>query len=118
MTRFQRILKAGMINFKRSGLISWAAVLVTTITLSVITIILLLQAVLFSSLNQIKDKVDVTVYFTTGASEDKIMEVKDSLEKLPEVASVTYTSATEALKAFRDRHSNDYPTIQALDETN
>ena len=118
MTRFQRILKAGMINFKRSGLISWAAVLVTTITLSVITIILLLQAVLFSSLNQIKDKVDVTVYFTTGASEDKIMEVKDSLEKLPEVASVTYTSATEALKAFRDRHSNDYPTIQALDEIN
>ncbi len=44
------------------------------------------------------------------------MELKSSLEKLPEVASVTYTSADQALQDFRDRHSNDYPTIQALDE--
>lgn len=118
MIKFHRILKAGLINFKRSGLISYAAVMVTTITLSVITLIVLLQAVLFSSLNQIKDKVDVTVYFTAGASEEKIMTIKESLEKLPEVATVTYTSASDALKAFRDRHSNDYPTIQALDEIN
>ena len=116
MTRFHRILKAGLINFKRSGLISWAAVLVVTITLSVIVLIVLLQAVLYSSLNQIKDKVDVTVYFTVGAPEDQILAVKSSLEKLPEVASVTYTSAGTALATFRDRHSNDYPTIQALDE--
>ncbi|MEK7572522.1 MAG: permease-like cell division protein FtsX [Patescibacteria group bacterium] len=116
MTKFRRILRAGFLNFKRSGLISWASVLVVTITLSVITMIILLQAVLHFSLNQIKEKVDVTIYFTVGASEDKIMALKASLQKLPEVASVTYTSDEEALKLFRDRHSSDYPTIQALDE--
>ncbi|MFA6586097.1 MAG: permease-like cell division protein FtsX [Candidatus Paceibacterota bacterium] len=116
MTDFKRITKAGFVNFWRSGAISWAAVLVVTITLSVITSILLLQAVLSFSLNQIKDKVDVTIYFTVGAPENKILSLKDSLEKLPEVQKVSYVSADEALKLFRVRHESDYPTIQALDE--
>lgn len=118
MTVLNRIIKAGFLNFKRSGLVSFAAVLVTTITLSVITTLILLQAVLNFSLEQIKDKVDVTIYFTVGAPEDKILILKNSLEKLPEVSQVTYTSAEEALKAFRERHVNDYPTISALDEIN
>src|SRR3989338_5885139 len=116
MTELRRIIKAGFINFRRGGLISWAAVLVATITLSVITALILLQAVLYFSLSQIKDKVDVTIYFTVGAPEDQIMLLKSSIEKLPEVAEVTYTSAEEALRLFRERHENDYPTIQALDE--
>ena len=70
MTTFKRIIKGGFLNFKRGGIISWAAILVVTITLSVITLIILLQAVLHFSLAQIKDKVDVTIYFTTSAPED------------------------------------------------
>lgn len=116
MTAFKRIVRAGALNFRRSGVVSWAAVLVTTITLAVITALILLQAVLHFSLSQIQDKVDVAIYFTTGTSEEKILALKSSLEQLPEVAEVQYTSAEEALRVFRERHSNDYPTIQALDE--
>src|SRR5690242_15193134 len=116
MTLLTRVIKAGFLNFKRNGLVSWAAILIVTITLSVITALILLQAVLHSSLDQIKNKVDVSIYFTVDAPEDKILALKDSLEKLPEVAEVTYTSSSEALALFRERHSNDYPTIQALDE--
>ena len=87
-----------------------------TITLSVITLIILLQAVLHFSLTQIKDKVDVTIYFTTSAPETNILALKSSLEQLPEVASVSYTSADQALQIFRARHQSDYPTIAALDE--
>ena len=116
MTELKRIIKAGSVNFTRNGIISWAAVLVVTITLSVITTIILLQAVLYFSLAQIKDKVDVAIYFTVGAPESKILSLKESLENLPEVAEVSYISATEALRLFRERHQNDYPTIQALDE--
>jgi cell division transport system permease protein len=116
MTELKRIIKAGFVNFSRSGIISWAAVLVVTITLSVITTIILLNAVLHFSLDQIKDKVDVTIYFTVGAPEKSILSLKQSLEGLPEVAQVSYVSADNALKLFRERHQNDYPTIQALDE--
>ena len=116
MIEIKRILKAGFINFTRSGIIAWAAVLVSTITLSVLTALILLQTVLHFSLNNVKDKVDVTIYFNVGAPEAKVLNLKSSLEKLPAVASVSYTNAEQALKNFRDRHVNDYPTIQALDE--
>jgi len=116
MTALKRIIKAGFTNFRRGGLVSFAAVLVMTITLSVITLIILLQSVLYFSLNAIKDKVDVTIYFTVDAPEEKIMLLKSSLEKLPEVAEVSYTSSEEALRLFRERHEGDYPTIAALDE--
>jgi len=118
MVVLKRIVKAGFLNFKRSGIVSWAAVLVVTVTLSVITALILLQAVLHFSLEQIKDKVDVTIYFTVGAPENKILSLKSSLEKLPEVREVAYTSAAESLALFRSRHADDYPTIQALDEIN
>src|SRR3989338_10594923 len=106
MTELKRIIKAGFVNFARSGVISWAAVLVVTITLSVITAIILLSAVLHSALDQIKDKVDVTIYFTVYAPESKIMSLKESLENLGEVSQVTYVSADEALALFRERHQN------------
>ena len=99
-------------------MVSWAAVLIMTVTLAVVTSLLLLQAVLSFSLEQIKNKVDVTIYFTPGAPEEKILLLKESISKLPEVAEVNYTSAQEAITIFRERHSDDYPTIQALDEIN
>ena len=116
MTELKRIIKAGFINFKRGGLVSFAAVLQVVNTLAVIVAIILLQAVLYSSLNVIKNKVDVTIYFNVGTSEDKIMLLKSSLLKLPEVKEVSYTSEEDNLKKFRELHINDYSTIAALDE--
>ena len=58
------------------------------------------------------------MYFNVGADQEKIITLKSAIENLPETKSVSYTSADEALKIFRDRHQEDYPTIQALDEIN
>lgn len=116
MTELKRIIRAGFLSFTRNGLVSFAAVLVVTITLTFVTSIILLQSVLYFSLNNIKEKVDITIYFNVGASEDKILSLKDSISSLPEVADISYTSSKEALELFRSRHENDYPTIAALDE--
>ena len=116
VVRLRRIAKAGFVNFTRGGLVSFAAVLVMTITLSVMAGLVFLQAVLYSTLSQIEDKVDVTIYFNLSAPEDKITVLQDSLSKLPEVRDVTYTSAEEALAEFRERHKDDYSTLAALDE--
>lgn len=116
MILVKRIIKAGFLSFSRNGLVSSAAVLVSTVTLLVILFIIFLQVVLHFSLDQIKNKVDVSIYFTVGAPEGNIMALKESIEKLPEVAEVTFVSADEALSIFRERHKNDYPTIQALEE--
>lgn len=111
-----RIIKNGLLNFKRNGLVSWSAILVMTVTLSVVTTLLLLQNVLNVSLEQLKEKVDVTIYFNTDASIDKIQKLKISIESLPEVREVSFTSAEDSLKIFREKHKDDYLTIQTLNE--
>jgi cell division transport system permease protein len=112
----RRVIKSGFNNFSRNSFVSFSSIMVVTITLSVITGLIFLQAILQSSLNDIKDKVDVSIYFTTSAPEESILALKSSLEKLPEVASVQYVDAPTALSNFRDKHSDDYLTLQALDE--
>lgn len=115
-TKLRRIIVSGYRNFTRSGFTSLASILVMTITLFVITSLIFIQAGLNSSLNDIKEKVDVTVYFVSDADESSIKSVEEALKNLPEVREITYTSQEEALTEFRERHSNDYLTLQALDE--
>ena len=115
---FKRIIRSGYRNFMRSGFTSIASVLIMTITLFVITSLIFVQAALNSSLTDIKEKVDVTVYFVPGAEESSIKNIEQALAKLPEVKSVSYTSSSEALAQFKERHANDYLTLQALDELN
>lgn len=112
----KRIIKSGLANFWRSSVVSLSSVLIFTVTLFVIGSLIFLRATLDYSLTQIKDKVDVNVYFTTTATEDRILAIKSTLEKLPEVSSVQYTTREQALSNFKQRHENDYLTIQALDE--
>jgi cell division transport system permease protein len=115
-TDIKRIIRSGATNFRRNGIVSIASSLVMTITLSVITGLILLSAVLHSSITTIQNKVDVVIYFTTGATEDKVFAVKGALEKLPEVSRINYITADDALAKFREKYKNDYLTIQALDE--
>lgn len=112
----KRVLKGGWINFKRNAVVSTAAVLVTTITLSTVLGIFIFRATLVSTITTLQNKVDIAVFFTVSAPEDQILALKGTLEKLPEVASVNYQSADEEVLAFRDRHADDYLTLQALDE--
>jgi cell division transport system permease protein len=112
----KRVLKSGWTNFKRNGVVSSASVLVTTITLSVIMALFLFNAALSSMIGSLQDKVDITVYFTVDAPEERILALKDTLEKVPEVALIEYVSADEEVLAFREKHTDDYLTLQALDE--
>lgn len=112
----KRVLVTGWKNFARGGAVSAATVLIMTVTLAIIGSLIFISALLSFTLNTIKDKVDVSVYFVTTALESEILAVKDQLEKLPQVANVQYTSRDEALTAFRARHASDQLTLQALDE--
>ncbi len=113
---FKRMLVAGGKNFTRGGAVSAATVLIMTVTLAIIASLIFLSALLSHTLATISEKVDVSVYFVTTASEASILAVKDQIEKLPQVANVTYTSADAALVAFRARHATDQLTLQALNE--
>lgn len=112
----RRIVTNGAKNFFRSGSVSFATVLIMTVTMLIIGLLIFLSAVLTATLTAIKDKVDVNVYFVTTAPESDIFALEQRLRALPEVASVEYTSREDALTAFKERHSTDQLTLQALEE--
>ena len=112
----KRVARYGFIGFVRNGFVSLAAVLIMTITLFVVAGFIISGAALNSPLKQLTEKVDVTVYFSTDASEDEVLEVQRLLEADPSVASVSYISREEALATFRERHKGDQLTLQAVDE--
>lgn len=112
----KRIVRSGFVSFWRNSVVSIASVLIMTVTLFTLGLLLFMGALLQGFLNQVQEKVDVNIYFTTTAPEDDILELKTELEKLPEVESIAYVSREEALANFRARHENDYLTLQALEE--
>jgi len=115
-TNIKRILRSGFVSFWRNGFVSLATVLIMTVTLFVIGAVVFLGAMLNVSLSELKDKVDINVYFLTDAPEEDILALKGAIEGLPETAEVDYLSREDALTAFRARHENDQLTLQALDE--
>ena len=112
----KRIFRAGLLSFSRNAFVSFASVLVMTVTLFTVGITLFAGVILGSALQELRNKADVNVYFTQDAPEDRMLELKASLEALPEVAKVEYLSRDEALAQFRERHKNDQLTLSALDE--
>ena len=116
LTDIKRIFRSGFLGFWRNGFVSLASVLVITITLFVAGSLIFFNAIMDASLEQIQNKVDIDVYFLTTATEDEISSVELSLKALPEVVSVMYISRDEALQQFRERHADDFLTLQALEE--
>ncbi len=115
-TSLRRVISGGTKNFVRSGAVSVATVIIMSVTLMIIAFLVFLSALLSYTLSQLQDKVDVSVYFTTSAAEGDILNLKDQLQQMPSVATVSYTSSDEALMQFKQRHENDQLTLNALNE--
>lgn len=112
----RRVLRSGLINVWRNSFVSLASIFVMTMTLLIVGSLMFLSTILGQFIDYVEDKVDVNVYFVTTADEGGILDLKTTLESLPEVSYVEYASRDDALVAFRERHQDDQLTVQALDE--
>ena len=112
----KRIFRAGFLDFWRNGFVSFASVMMMVFTLFVIGLALFAGIILQTTLQEFRDKADMSVYFTVDAPQDQIDTLITSVKALPEVASADFMTREEALAQFRERHQNDQLTLQALDE--
>ena len=115
-TKLKRVIKTGIFNFWRSSYVSLASVLVMMVTLCTVGAVIFVGAILDVTLEELRDKVDVNVYFVTNAVEEDILSMKTRIEALPEVERVEYVSREQALQNFKLRHENDQITLQAIEE--
>jgi cell division transport system permease protein len=118
ITSLKRIVRAGFVGFWRNAFVSLSAIFVITLTLLVVGGTILFNQILTTSITQIQNKVDINVYIQTVAEEQAILDLKSSLERLPDVREVIYLTREDTLALFRERHQDDERTIQALEELN
>ncbi|MBP9765890.1 MAG: permease-like cell division protein FtsX [Candidatus Pacebacteria bacterium] len=117
-TTFKRIFKSGTLNFFRNKTVSISSVAILTTTLLIIGIFFFFRGIFDYTLGEIKDKVDIKVYLKLEASDTQITSLKQKIMTLSEVKSVNLTTANDALDEFKNKHSNDAITMQALEELN
>ena len=115
-TNTKRIVRTGFFNFWRNGTVSLASVLIMMVTLFVIGFLIFGSAILNTSLEELRNKVDINVTFIPTADEGDILNIKQSLERLPEVSLVTYVSRSQSLEDFKAKHANDQAILSALGE--
>ncbi len=113
---FFRIIKNGFKGFWRNLWLSTAATLVLVITLLIFSILIILYGVTNYTVNTVKERVDISVYFKSNITEPSILKIKDQLETSPLIKEISYTSAETALKEFKDSHKNDPAILSALEE--
>jgi len=112
----KRIIKEGVSTFGRNSIVSFAAIVVMTMSLLVLSGALFLNAVLGFSLSQLQDRVDVNVYFFPDTPVEEITSLSQTIEEIPEVRDVVYVSRDEAFEDFKNRHQGDELIRRSLEE--
>ena len=115
-THFKRITRTGFINFWRNGFLSFSAIVVITLSLSVFGALIFGSAFGRALLKEVKNKVDINVYFVLDSQESDILSLKKTIEKLPEVSKVEYVSRDQALIDFKEKWKDNTLILQGLDE--
>lgn len=102
-TTISRIFKWSLLAFWRNRLLSIAATLVMTLTLLTISIFVILNLIIGTTISAVQQKIDLVIYFTESTTEDEITALKNQVEELPEVASINYIDKQKALEKWRQR---------------
>lgn len=69
--------------------------------------LLSLQFLTFQIVSTLQDKIDVSAYFNSEATEEQMLQVKSDLQSLPDLVDVIYISRDQALAEFKARHAQD-----------
>lgn len=111
-----RILKAGILNFKRNGLLSTATIVILSLNLLILGGIIMFSVATDALFKNLEDKIDISVYFKPEIKEADILSLQEQLSAKEEIRSIEYVSKEEALKRFKERHKGDQVILDSLDE--
>lgn len=112
----KRVFKSGFVSFLRNKTVSLSSIGILTTTLIIIGVFFFFRGIFDYSLNQVRNKVDIKIYFKLDAEDSQILDIKNKIKTLPEVQSIELVTAEQSLTDFQEKHSNDPVTLQALAE--
>src|SRR3982751_5861048 len=92
-----RIIHTGIVNFIRSITLAVAAMAVMVVTLTIVLFSIITNATFNNTIEQITDKIDISVFLKDSDSQQQTKQLVAQLEKLPNVKEVQYLTKAQAL---------------------
>ena len=111
-----RVVKYGTKGFSRNIWLSMAATAVMAITLIILFVTVVASVILTNTAEMMKDKIDITIYFKPGLSEETLENLKGIISEDGNIKSVeTSTSEMEYEKFLSENEGSD-DIINVLDD--
>ena len=111
-----RIIIFAWQGFWRNFWLSLVTISIIVLTFTSINILIIINVITDASIDIVKEKVDISLYFKPESTESQVLEVETYLSSLTEVKETVYISKDEALESFRQRHRQDEIIIESLNE--
>jgi len=109
-----RVFKSGLQNAARNITLAVAAIAVITITLTTVLLLVIANATLNSTIKEINNKIDISVYLKDSVTMPEANSIMSTLKSLKEVQSVQYISKTEALTIFEAENKGNNSIESAI----
>lgn len=114
---FSRIIKTGIVNFVRNAWLAIAAMAVMVVTLTIVLFSLVANATFNNTIDQIRSKIDVSIYLKDTVDESKTQDLIADIKKLPNVESVSYLSKEEVLQNYVKDNKGNVDLLSAVSQT-
>lgn len=116
LTNLRRVLKFAIQGFMRNFWLSLANIIILVLTLLTINFLIVFNLLTINSINLVKDKIDISLYFKQNISNEDIEDVRHKIASSEYIKSVEYVSSEQALNNFQKRHAKDENILKAIDQ--
>lgn len=112
-----RIIKTGLQNFIRNATLAIAAMAVMVITLTIILFSIIANATFSNTIQQITDKIDISVYLKDSVTDDQREQLIADLKGIQNVREVEFVSKDEALEVYKEANKDNLDLLLAISQT-
>lgn len=113
-----RHIREGIKSLIRNGWMTFASISAVTVTLLLTGVFLIVLLNMNSIALQIEDDVEVRVYIDRSAEEQQVNDLKNQIEELSEVKSVSFVTKEQGLENLIDSLGDEGEAFESLKDEN
>ena len=109
-----RAIKFSVQDFYRNIWLSAVTIIIIVLALFSVNMLLTVKVIGDTAVLAIKDKIDVSLFIDSEASEDSILVLRATISSLSQVDSINYISKDEALEEFKEKNKSNPELLESL----
>ena len=110
-----RVVKYGTKGFSRNIWLSMAATVVMAITLIILFATVVASVILTNTAQLMKDKIDITIYFKPGLTEETLDSLTEMMESNDNVKSIEVSSSEQEYEKLLEENKDKYNLANLFD---